>query len=303
MIKRYREAKRARRKKAAVERFDARAVFAEEAAEKCAYVGVDTNHGSYIVFASDVQVGRSLFVKESRPEFRVLERAVAVHNALTGEDGTKDSQFVDVGANIGTEVIPALTRHGFRDAVAIEPDAENYRLLCANLALNGIASRVTSLDVAASDKQGVANLTRQVSAGGLSFIGDAAEEGQERIEVRTVTLDQLVDEGTIDAANAGMLWVDVEGHEAQVLAGADQLTASGVPTLVEYHPLSLSERGDLDLFESIATDRYTHLVDARRAQVTPEACRPIADLAAITEARCDPNRAPFTDLLLLRLSH
>ena len=306
MIQRYRRAKRARRKKASRERQDARGAFFEQAAETVPYLGIDTDHGSYVVLTSDEQVGRSLIAKGSRPEFRMLDRAVSVVDDAVGD--VRESQFIDVGANIGTEVIPALIRHGFGDAVAIEPDVENYRMLRVNLALNGVASQVVSLRIAASDKKGDAILSRATRAGGLSFLamgdaGEVGEKGWERTEVQTITLDELAGEKIIRPAHVGMLWVDVEGHEAQVLAGASELTGMGVPVLVEYHPESLQGRGDLDLFESIATDCYTHVVDIRRSGSKPENWRrrPIADLAAITEALCDPSRTSFTDLLLLRL--
>src|SRR3712207_8527825 len=48
---------------------------------------------------------------------------------------------------------------------------------------------------------------------------DVGDE-QPRIDVETVTLDGLVERGAIDAARTALVWVDVQGHEGRVLAGA-----------------------------------------------------------------------------------
>ena len=50
--------------------------------------------------------------------------------------------MVDVGANIGPICIPAVTRGYVQQAVAVEPNPDNCRLLRVNVALNGLHNKI-----------------------------------------------------------------------------------------------------------------------------------------------------------------
>ena len=100
--------KRARRKERdPTEGPDARADFFDAAAGETSHLTVTTDVGRFLVATSDRGVGRSLYVKRSRPEFRVLGRVVIVLEAVLGEGAVKDRSFIDVGANIGTTTVCA----------------------------------------------------------------------------------------------------------------------------------------------------------------------------------------------------
>ena len=63
--------------------------------------------------------------------------------------------FVDVGANIGYFSVLAASCVGDTGKVfAFEPDPENFRLLVANTALNGVECRVRPVAAALSDAAG-----------------------------------------------------------------------------------------------------------------------------------------------------
>jgi hypothetical protein len=111
--------------------------------------------------------------------------------------------------------------------------------------------------------------------------------------VDTVTLDGLVDDGRIDPAATGVVWVDVQGHEGRVLAGATRLREAGVPFAVEFVPDLLVEAGNLDLFLEHAS-AFRSLLDLR----TSGGARPAADVAELAAAYRGA-ADPVTDLLLL----
>ena len=101
-----------------------------------------------------------------------------------------------------------------------------------------------------------------------------------------------------------MLWLDVEGHEGHVLAGAHALTERGVPIVFEFHPRTLEVRGDRQAVHDVAERFYTHFVDLRRSD--PERpgrpLQPVTELTELAERWLDPElRGHFSDLLLLRL--
>src|SRR5262245_2250230 len=79
-------------------------------------------------FGVPTEVASKLFAGVSRSEFVVLDRAVETIRRSSAVGG---GLLVDVGANIGTTTIPAVTTCGFEAAVAIEPDPDNARLLRA----------------------------------------------------------------------------------------------------------------------------------------------------------------------------
>ena len=307
---------------------NARNALYQEVADQVPYLGIATQSGSFVVATSDQHIGRSLFVKGARPEFTVLRRAVVAIEALTGRNAIADRLFVDVGANIGTSTIPALVSHGFGAAICCEPDEENFRLLRANVALNGLEDRVTCLPVGASDRVGGASLVTYERSGGNSWVVDDPDKIQDWearraarrasknrdpeprsmtvVEVEIVTLDRLAENGVIDPDRVGLVWIDVEGHEGHVIAGAGTLADRGLPMVVEFHPEGLDHHGDRDKIHEVAERCYTHFLDVRRRdrdRTQPDfTLRPIDDLAAYADGLLDPaTPGYFTDLLLLRL--
>jgi FkbM family methyltransferase len=327
--------KRERRARAAVQEANPRITFFEEARAHAPYLGVEAGGGRFLIATDDRGVDRGLFVKQARPEFRVLGRAVTIVEILTGDGAIAGRLFVDVGANIGTATVHALVSQRFGSAVSCEPEEENFRLLRANLALNDLADRVRPLRVAVSNRVGSSELVVLKGRKGASWIavdGDKIRDaeavrarriGEEPdaqanphvrapaelaemtvVDVETVTLDRLAETGVIEADAVGMVWIDAEGHEGHILQGAGTLADRGVPIVFEFHPRGLEERGDRDKVHSVAEQCYTHFVDVRRQ----ESDRPRFELQPVMELRRHAHRlldptspGRFTDLLLLRL--
>jgi hypothetical protein len=60
-----------------------------------------------------------------------------------------------------------------------------------------------------------------------------------------VTLDALLEAEGLSAAEVGMVWIDVQGHELAVLRGARSLLAEHIPVVVEQSRPSDEEWGEL----------------------------------------------------------
>jgi FkbM family methyltransferase len=305
---------------------DARDAFLAQAREVAPYLGVEADGSRFVVATWDRHMGKHLFIKEGRPEFKVLSRAVRVIEFLLGDDALADRLFVDVGANIGTSTVSALASQPFGSAVCCEPEEENYRLLRANLALNDLEERTSTLRVAVSDHSGTSNLIVVGGPAGKSRIvaypekimdkrvGRAARRLEDPTvelpemtvtEVEVVTLDGLVSDGVIETDRVGMLWIDAEGHEGHILRGGHSLTEHGVPLIFEFHPTGLEAHGTRADIHEIAEERYTHFVDMRRHEPDHErfGLQPVGELRPFAERFLDPaSTASYTDLLLLRLT-
>ena len=316
--------KRERRAAKQADDRDARLAFFEEARRYARYLGIETDEGRFVVSTRSEKIGKHLFAKRGRPEFGVLRRALSVIDELIGEEAMAGRAFIDIGASIGTSTISALRSHPFESAVCCEPEPENYRMLGANLALNDL-DQVQRFRVAVSSEPGRAKLVMRGDPPGQIWIAlnseqvrDARARHEQRLaenpaaklqeihitDVELVTLDGLVENGAIDPDEAGMLWIDVEGHEGHVLAGAQVLAERGLPIVFEYDRDTLERQGDADALHAVVEQHYTHFVDLRRRETDRRRLepRPVAELAEFGERYLEPELAGrFTDLLVVQL--
>ena len=172
--------------------------FLELAADFVPYVVAEREGLLFVVPTDDPTLGKLFVRSEKHKERSVLLRALELLPDV------RRGTFVDVGANVGTAAFAALGA-GFERVIAIEPVSRTFRLLRANLALNGAEDAVRPLQLALSDEPGTMRM--DVAAGSRKARLDAT--GGEEVEV--ARLDDVV-EGEVD-----FLLVDAEGHEVQVL--------------------------------------------------------------------------------------
>jgi FkbM family methyltransferase len=268
-------------------------------------VAVDTAGARYYVSTGDEAVGLGIFAHGSH-ERRQLE---AVAKVLADWSGTSEplrgKAFLDIGANIGTSVVEAMVSLGCSGGWALEPHPGNFKLLRHNLLENGLDGAVEAIEMAVSEVDGTAVLeVAKVNMGDHRVrVGDAsggrmAEGERETIEVPMRSLDSLVGDGTIALGDVALAWIDTQGHEAHVLAGASCLTEARVPAYVEYWPYALERAGGLDRLNGIIQGAWGEVADigfgseeAKRRPTTE------IDAVAANYDASDPSSA--TNLLLL----
>ena len=210
----------------------ARQRFFEGAASQTPILAVECQGLTFLVSTADRGLGRYLFTfKHSRSDTLLLARALA-HLDRSGLGArARDRVFLDVGANLGTACLLAVAVHRFRRAIAMEPEPENFRLLRANVALNLLEDRVDVHRLAASDGVGVVELTVSASSGKHRVRAPKTKE--KSIQVDAETLDALLVRLGLEPDDIGLVWIDVEGYEPNVLRGASELLGSGVPVVME----------------------------------------------------------------------
>ncbi|HEX6367302.1 MAG TPA: FkbM family methyltransferase [Longimicrobium sp.] len=178
---------------------------------------------------------RNVIAREACLTGRTAPAETAALRASLPPGGT----FVDVGANWGYFTLVAAHAVGPTGrVVALEPDPRMHAELAANLARNGTRN-VTALAVAASDRAGRATLSGYAEADrnrGVSSLVAAPAGDAPSFAVRTMTLDDLLDEQGIDSVD--LVKVDVEGAEELVVRGMARGLAEGRyrRILVELHP-------------------------------------------------------------------
>jgi FkbM family methyltransferase len=269
-------------------------------------VAVERNGITYFLNTADKVVSRDAFGSGSYSE-EELGHTIAILEAQLGRRALlRGKTFVDVGANIGTTVIPAVKLFGAANGIAIEPEPANYTLLQCNLVANELADRVRCHQLALSDRSGNGVLDRSAFNSGDNRlrVGDQptpldGSNGGGSVPVKVATLDGVLRQDAVTVDDLGLVWIDAQGHEAHILAGATVLTASNVPVVIEYWPHGLQLSGRMAPLNRFIEAHYRTVIDLR---ASIRMGRPVlhspASLARLASSLL--RSADFTNLILVQ---
>ena len=140
-------------------------------------------------------------------------------------DGNKN--FIDIGANKGWWSYILSTQ--FREVYAFEPNPQAYRFLC-----RWRRSNVSTYPVALDDHDGSSFLRIPRKGHGFSRQGAFLSHSRSALET-LASIDVEVECRRLDSygfTDIGLIKIDVEGHEAAVLAGAQNILGRDQPILV-----------------------------------------------------------------------
>lgn len=140
-----------------------------------------------------------------------------VETAIVREMASRVDLFVDVGANIGYYVCHALQVNSDVQVLALEPLASNLRHLLRNIQANGWDHRCEVLPIAASAGPGILRLYGAGTGASLVRGWNNAPDSSATL-VPTNSLDRIA--GRRFSGSRCAIMIDVEGHEAAVIAGA-----------------------------------------------------------------------------------
>ena len=177
------------------------------------YQLVAARHGSMLINCHDAFMGQS-YLRYGE----CFEHEVAVLLSLLRYPGL----VIDIGANMGVHTVPVameLARQG-RTMLSFEPQPVIFQQLCANLALNGLMN-VVALPYACAAEDGVVSFSAPDYRQHGNFGGVSMSKQPPISAVVTApchTLDQIVGEAPV-----GLIKIDVEGFELEVLKGAKNL--------------------------------------------------------------------------------
>ena len=256
----------------------------------------------FLVSTDDREVGRHTFVHggydlgtmRCAMDLLAASRGVVPGIVLAG------GAVLDIGANIGTSVVPLLRLFGADRGIAVEPAPANVELLLLNVELNDLAGRVDVIPVGASDRDGFLELALSAENSGdhRMRVGSAEAPGRPSVRVQVHRVDTLVETGALDPSDLTLVWLDVQGHEGHVLTGATSILRGSVPLVTEFWPSEMRRTGGLRPFTDVVSGHFARMIDLRRTQdegATVDA--PASEIAAWAERYADSGT--FTDLLLL----
>lgn len=175
-------------------------------------------HGVTLTISIKDPLAEGWYDHGNQHDWTELEPARA-HGLKTG------ARVFDIGAHQGVVALVIADIVGPTGRVlAVEAERHNARVAERNAQLNG-AAQVTVLQAACAATSGT--LTFQEGLNGRVAVGGRL--GTTR--TRSVTVDELADlYGTPD-----VVYLDIEGHEAQAIKGATKTMVAGATFVVEVH--------------------------------------------------------------------
>lgn len=263
------------------------------------YALCDFNSEKYIVSSRDLVIGRSLYIKG---EFD-FDKFVQVFSLLDFDSTKSSMTLIDIGANIGSIGIPAVSRGYVDKCIAFEPEPLNLKLLKINVILNGLEENFVVYPVALGDKAGEVRFElsdtnygdHRVRMGEVEE-GLYDEKNRKTISVPMKTLDEYYD----DFLHGDFLiWMDTQGFEGYVLNGAEKTTSLKIPIVLEFWPYGLRRSGCFEmLLEFLDKSSYTSFIDldcsgSEKVLLSKENLSVLADELSLSEFD------RFTDILIL----
>jgi FkbM family methyltransferase len=207
----------------------------------------------------------------------VVASNIRLHRLMDAAAG-RGATIVDVGANTGYNTVYAAALVGPAGRViAIEPAADNVRVLRDNIAANHLAN-VAVHAVAAGRTHEVRDLFLRgdVSAVNSLFPESVYATVTAVDQVPVVPLDALVE------GDADLVKIDVEGAELDVLGGMTRLLRSPrIQLIVEWHPRLQEAAGySADALPRCLLDAGFHLRAASHTHIAPLNAAGVDSLAA-----------------------
>lgn len=142
-----------------------------------------------------------------------------------------DYTLLDCGANYGYwSVLVSSALFGRHRSIAIEPSSRNFSVLATNARVNG--NRFETMQCAIGAARGTARLSG-VKHEAFSIAG--APGGDDGEVVPVIALDNLIDDGVVDANGKFLIKLDVEGVEIEAIKGGRRLLAGDSVIMCEEH--------------------------------------------------------------------
>lgn len=198
-------------------------------------------HGVISYFDTDPFIGRAIETYGEREELEV-----ELLTSLVKEGDV----VVDVGAHIGTDVIPLAKEVGPHGQVfAFEPQAPVCAILSKNAEQNHL-DNVQTFNVALGSGTGTASLPPINYEEVRNFGGIALEQGD---EVPVASLDQF-----ITLTRCDLMKIDVEGMERQVLEGARETIARCRPVIYVENDREDKSAALIQMIKSLGYEMWWH---------------------------------------------
>ena len=205
------------------------------------------NDDVYYVLKNHDIISKNIYINQ-KFNFEVLKKSLKYLN------NNKKIYLVNIGAHVGTTLIPAIKANLFEKFIAFEPSINNFELLNANIFINQIHQKGNLYNLALSNK---------ISKGYLKiFYNNSGDyrivKKKENAEiVRLNILDNFSKK--LNKHNS-LIFIDAQGHEPKIFLGGTKTLKKKIPIVFELEPdiIQLSPKKIFSLIK-----HYNYLVDLR----------------------------------------
>ena len=148
-----------------------------------------------------------------------------------------DGIVVDIGANLGSYIVPLAKQHSHLQFEAFEPQRIVYYQLCANTFLNRL-SNVYAHNVGLSNEQRITNYVlpnyaEETNIGAFSIDFDTRLKDYEVKSEGVTERMIIIPLDSMQYEKVRLIKIDVEGHELSVLLGAEHtLRENNYPPII-----------------------------------------------------------------------
>ena len=152
--------------------------------------------------------------------------------------------ILDIGAHIGMFPLYASILNPNIKIIALEPEPKNYKLLKENLKQNHCKNVLTKQKAIIHTNETTADLYLSEDNHNHSTI-KIINKSTKKLRVPAITLEKLIVQNKLN--KIGLLKMDIEGAEFEIIKNMDQGTWSKIQNMViEYHESEQSKSPDLE---------------------------------------------------------
>jgi len=144
--------------------------------------------------------------------------------------GARGKVFIDIGAHIGRYSLLAASK-GF-NVLSFEPNKSNFGSLLENISLNKFNKKIKVFKVGLSDKSAKGTLYINPSQEEKISLLENKDKNTQKENVFLDKLDNIFIKQDIKAKDIGVIKIDTEGTELDVLKGAINVLSKGAAILV-----------------------------------------------------------------------
>ena len=248
----------------------------EQARKVMPYISVETDDMAFVFNNKDVLIP-NLMVAYGKT-FSREEMEFVYEYATKYENG----YFLEIGANVGTSSIYFKKKLvNSLQYICFEPLKENVKCLKINCILNECEDILVE-NVGISNKEQEQDMYIFDGAYGSSMV---CSEEIANTRCKFVTLDNYVDKSNIDKSKIAYIWVDVQGHELEVVEGAIQtLKDSPASLYIEFNiNIYRNVEGKVRRFLALLSSIYKKFIIFEQFEKGDKRIRDIEELYMIEE--------------------
>lgn len=236
-----------------------------------------TKQGRFTVLTADEAIGKVLYARRQY-ELELMTKATALLRKLGQCPSHGQGTIVDIGANNGVISVGMLYTGQFARAIAIEPEPQNFSLLQHNVKQNRFENAIICLPYAVSSQEGelafeLSNNNfgdhRVRTSSSIQKSGEKyGESDRHVIRVKSQTLDALLlSVPDSFSSTLALVWIDVQGYEAFVFLGGQNVLSKNVPVVSEIWPYGMLRAGvSKEQYCDIAKDIWSSYWVLRRGR-------------------------------------